>query len=79
MSAAHLQILLDLEKLPLVAHRRNYVIERHIFLLALAKVHSVSIETMIDDLRNPKRTKTVTVSPMNLFPMEACPYMTWNL
>ena len=54
---------------PRVARRRTFVIERQIFSPALAKVHLTSMETNVEDFRDPLRTKSVTVSLRDLFPM----------
>ena len=71
------QSFFDFARSPTAVQRRTSVVGRRIFLPSLAKVHSISIGTMVGALRDPVRAKAVAVLPRDLFPMDTCVYVAW--
>ena len=56
---------------------RTYVVGRQIFSQSLTNALLVSIETTVGTSIDSDKVKSVTVLPRNLFPTDACAYVTW--
>ena len=74
---AQSQIFFGFVRLPETARMRTSIIGRQIFLPYLDKARSTSIETTVVASSYPTRAKAMTFLTEDLFPIDACAYITW--
>ena len=74
---AQSQIFFVFVRLMETARMRTSIIGRQIFLPYLDKARSTSIETTVVASSYPTRAKAMTFLIEDLFPIDACAYITW--